>query len=196
MTRSLTPGSLMILALLVGASCSPRSRGADDRVARSSSAERCRGLPARRTPPATRECASPRNSDGTSKALGPAPPSEPGHTLLFRYEDFGPPSMADGLLGSEWWSWEAGGSFERCDAFDVRVVVHDGRRLEDTRARYPTVRGVGDYRLVDRGRALRYLDERIAELGSAETEPEERALVSLRRDLEHTRLTILECLPP
>jgi len=58
------------------------------------------------------ERARPHNSDGSLQQLAPAPLSEPGFTLLFRSEDFGPPAMAHALLGDDWWSWQPGGSLE------------------------------------------------------------------------------------
>ena len=126
----------------------------------------------------------------TSKRSAPAPASEPGTTVLFHLEDFGPPSMQLGLLGDPWWSWERGGSWEPCDQFDIRVVVHRGALDDATRARFATVRGRSDYRYIERDAATRYLDGRIAELA----EPAD-AFGSLRRRLELTRRTIDECVP-
>lgn len=152
---------------------------------------RCRSLPAVPDDAApSRECSAPRNSDGTSKRSAPAPASEPGTTVLFHLEDFGPPSMQLGLLGDPWWSWERGGSWEPCDQFDIRVVVHRGALDDATRARFATVRGRSDYRYIERDAATRYLDGRIAELA----EPAD-AFGSLRRRLELTRRTIDECVP-
>jgi hypothetical protein len=103
--------------------------------------------------------------------------------------------MQLGLVGPEWWSWEAGGSFEPGDAFDVRVVVYAGRSEQDVAARFPTVKGKSDYRPLPRDRALRYLDEKITELGRLSPDPEEYDFGPLRRRLEHTRSVIALCLP-
>lgn len=139
------------------------------------------------------------NSDGTRKKLPPGPPSEPPFTLVLRYDDFGPQASADRLLGPAWWSWEAGGNYEIDDAFDVRVVIYQNRSREAVAARYPTVRAESDYRLVTRTEALRYLDERIAELdgwiAEAKKDPEEHDFRPLRRQLAATRDAIVAGLP-
>src|ERR1700722_5054387 len=125
---------------------------------------RCTDLPTDfATRPAT-DCSKLRNSDGTLKRLPDAPPGERGRIVLFHYDDFGPHGMAHNLLGSEWWSWDRGGSFEPCDEFDVRVVVEEGGATGAPPRRYPTVKGASDYRLVDRESALRYLDSQSADL--------------------------------
>ena len=154
--------------------------------------------PARPRPPAAVRAAdfpAPRNSDGTIKSLSPAPPNEAGHTLVLCFDDFGPPSLQEGLVGSEWWSWEAGGSFEPGDSFDVRVVVFSGRTDAEVQARYTTVKGISDYRRLSRDAALGYLDEKIAELGSLPPDPDEYDFGPLKRRLEATRGVIRECLP-
>jgi hypothetical protein len=199
---------LVTLGLFVTAlGCAPRlPLGQSSDAARAAKATptppgRCRELPDDRRSPwpgaAARaaDCPSPRNSDGTLKRLPDAPSSEPGHTLLFRHADFGPPSLQKGLLGPDWWSWEGGGSFEPCDEFDVRVVVHDGRSLAEVEARFPTIKGKSDYRLITRDDALRHLDASIAELAAEPTGPEEYDFGPLRRELEQTRRLIHSCLP-
>lgn len=147
--------------------------------------------------PQPRDCAAPpsadfpgpKNSDGTAKQLPPALPVRAGEMLMLCYDDFGPQSMAVGLLGSEWWSWEAGGSFEPGDRFDVRVIVHaDGERTA-AEMRYPTERGVADYRIVSRADALAHLDAASIELASETDE----ILVRLRERLLETRATIDRC---
>ena len=115
--------------------------------------------------------------------------------MLFHYDDFGPQAMAGELLGQSWWSWEAGGSFEPCDAFDVRVAVHAKQAAQWVTARYPTVRGESDVRIVARADALLFLDAKIAELLAMPKGPDEYDFGPLRRDLERTRATILACLP-
>lgn len=171
--------------------------------AASTLALRCQELPGGDSasipwPPASARRAdfpSPLNSDGTRKRLPPPPPNEPGHTLLFQYNDFGPQAMQLGLLGQSWWSWEAGGSFAPGDEFDVRVVVYQGRTRKDIERRYPTIKGESDYRLIQRDEALRYLDEQITELEAMSAAPDGYDFGPLRRELEQVRSTILGCLP-
>ena len=137
---------------------------------------------------------SPTNSDGTPKVLAPPPPNVPGHALVLPYEAFGPQAMAAPLLGSDWWSWEAGGSFEPGDSFDVRVVVHHDAPAEEIALRYPTVEKKSDYRLLERDHALRYLGDRIAELRRMMDDDEGIDLRSTLTRLAQTRSTIVECL--
>ena len=135
------------------------------------------------------DCPDNLNSDHTPKRFPAPPPGERGQLVLLHYDDFGPQAMAGQLIGNRWWSWEAGGSFERCDDFDIRVVVFDARAEAKAKARYPTIPGRGDYRLVERDRAIQFLDERIAELAM---DPD---LAHVRLDLQRTRATITTCLP-
>ncbi|MEP7124266.1 MAG: hypothetical protein ABJE95_25285 [Byssovorax sp.] len=157
---------------------------------------RCLELPPRGAEGANPDWPSPRNSDGTLKRLPPGAPGEAGYTVLFHHDDFGAPSMQLGLLGSEWWSWEAGGSFEPGDAFDVRVVVYRERTREALEARFPTVKAKSDYRFVSRAEALGYLDREIVELLGYQAQPDEeydwRPTI---RELEATRRVIVACLP-
>lgn len=104
--------------------------------------------------------------------------------------------MQLGLIGTEWWSWEAGGSYEPGDSFDVRVVVYQGRSARQVEAVYPTVKGQSDYRLLPRAAALQYLDKRIAELDPISTGPGEHDFGPLKRSLQRTRAVIVGCLPP
>lgn len=126
-----------------------------------------------------------KNSDGSPKRLPPGPPSEPPFTLVLAYDDFGPQVLAGQLLGPEWWSWEAGGSWEPDDAFDVRVVVFRGRTRAQVATRYPTVKDRSDYRLVPLRDALRFLDEALAD-------PDVPA--TLRDRLRRTRTRIVDAL--
>lgn len=102
--------------------------------------------------------------------------------------------MAGTLLGSDWWSWEPGGSFEPKDAFDVRVVVYRNRAPAEVEARYPTVRGESDHRLVEHGAALRYLDAQLAELKAMAAADDGSDFGRLAEQLRGTRGTIVECL--
>jgi hypothetical protein len=173
-------------------------RGDDNRppAATTIDPHRCLELPERASEVANPDWPSPRNSDGTLKRLPAGAPGEPGHTVLFRYDDFGAPSMHLGLVGSAWWSWEAGGSFEPGDVFDVRVVVYRERTREALEARFPTVKAKSDYRFVSRADALEYLDREIAELRAFQAQPDEKHdWRPAIRELEITRQVIVACLP-
>lgn len=128
-----------------------------------------------------------KNSDGSPKRLPPSAPSTPPHTLVLAYDDFGPQALAGQLLGPSWWSWEAGGSFEPGDEFDVRVVVYRGRTRAQVEATYPTVKNVSDHRLVPYADAIAFLDEALAD-------PDLPS--SLADDLRATRKRIVDALGP
>jgi hypothetical protein len=113
---------------------------------------------------------------------------------VLRYDDFGPQAMAGQLLGADWWSWEPGGSFEPGDAFDVRVVVYRDRPPAEVVARYPTIRGESDHRLVERAAALRFLDVQLAELRAMSAADDGSDFGRLAEQLRQTRRTIVECL--
>lgn len=125
-----------------------------------------------------------RNSDGSLQVLPPSPPSRPPHTLVLAYDDFGPQALAHGLLGMAWWQWEAGGSWEPGDRFDVRVVVYRGISRAAVEAEYPTIEGHADHRTVTYDDAVAYLERAMVEI---EGEP---SLASLRSRLAatHARL--------
>lgn len=137
-----------------------------------------------------REPAGLRNSDGSPKVLPPGPPSRPPHTLVLAYGDFGPPALASGLLGSEWWQWEGGGSWAIDDAFDVRVVVYRGIPLAAVQADYPTIEGRADYRYVSYEDAIAHFDRSMRELQDAD----EPLLRRLREELAVTRAHVRQAL--
>lgn len=130
----------------------------------------------------------PRNSDGSLQVLPPGPPSRPPHTLVLDYDDFGPQGMAYELLGMEWWQWEAGGSWEMGDRFDVRVVIYRGITEPEVATEYPTVVGHADYRYVSYDEAMAYFEENIAEI---EGEP---SLLRLQEELIATRARVRQSL--
>jgi hypothetical protein len=131
---------------------------------------------------------APRNSDGSAQVLPPGPPARPPHTMVLAYEDFGPQSMAFGLIGMEWWQWEAGGSWEPGDRFDVRVVVYRGLTLAEVRAEYPSVKGRADYRYVSYDEAMEHFERSMAEI---EGEP---SLLRLHGELAATRARVRQSL--
>jgi hypothetical protein len=124
-----------------------------------------------------------------------------GHTVVFSLDDFGPPSLQEGLVGNAWWAWEGGGSFAPTDTFDIRVVVYQGRSAQDLVKAYPTIEGKSDYRFLSRERALQYLDSALAELALPEDQsdlkPGEKPFdfQPLMAQLRATRSNILSCLP-
>ncbi|APR82848.1 Hypothetical protein A7982_08197 [Minicystis rosea] len=148
---------------------------------------------------AFRDCDPARkNSDGTPKRAPAGPPSHPPETLVLAYDDFGPPAAAWELIGSQWWAWEGGGSWERCDDFDIRVVVFRGVPRKQVEMKFPSAqskadlveRGLADYRYVEHKKALAYLDHVLAEIAGT---PE---LASMAESLRATRRRIVDALGP
>ncbi|MBL4683535.1 MAG: serine/threonine protein kinase [Nannocystaceae bacterium] len=105
---------------------------------------------------------SPLNSDGLPQAFPAGLPDLPGRTFTLSYDDFGPQSAAFELIGMRWWQWESGGSWDNDDDFEIPVIVYRGIDRDAVEARYPTVRGKSDYRLVAYDDALRHLDSLLA----------------------------------
>lgn len=91
------------------------------------------------------------------------PASSLPRTLVLGYDAFGPQVVAHELIGYGWNQWKAEGH-QLPDDVEVKVVVYRGLRPGKVRAAYPVVRGRSDYRYVEYGRALRFLDGKIAEL--------------------------------
>jgi hypothetical protein len=74
------------------------------------------------------------------------------------------------------------------------VVVFRGLTPAAVATKYPTVRGKSDHRLLSRDQALRYLDEKIAELAREPRGADDYDFGPLQRRLEETRRIIRACL--
>jgi hypothetical protein len=113
-------------------------------------------------------------------------PQAGGTAALFAYEDFGPPAMADELLGMDWPQWQAHGD-SRPAKYDIKVVVYRNVGLDQVKKQYPVVPEQNkDYRYVEYAQAIRYLDSNIAE----------NALASLTERLKATKAKIVQQLGP
>jgi len=114
--------------------------------------------------------------------------------LVLGYEEFGPQVIAYELIGFGWNQWKAEGH-ELPDDVAVKVVVYRGVRLGKVRAAYPVVRGRGDYRYVEYGRALRFLDRKIAEVEGWKEAKQAAWPVAAEQDqlatLQNTRAAII-----
>src|SRR6185503_18691104 len=78
--------------------------------------------------------------------------------MVLPYSAFGPQVMAYELIGYEWYQWNSQGPDDPATRDTVKVVVYRGVSLDHAKRRFPVVRGVADYRYVEYGRALRYLE--------------------------------------
>ena len=83
--------------------------------------------------------------------------------LIFDYEDFGPQSQVQDLLGSFWRPWSEDDLTEE-DTRNIQIVVYAGMPLGDVKKRYTTDPSKGHvYRYVKYRNAVRYLDKKIEE---------------------------------
>lgn len=130
----------------------------------------------------------PRNSDGSRQVLPPGPPSRPPYTVVLAYDDFGPQALAGTLIGPQWWQWEAGGSWEPEDRFDIRVVVYRGLTAQEVAREYPTVKGEADYRYVTHDQAMAHFARAMAEIKG------EPSLQQLHVQLQATRARVRRAL--
>jgi len=86
------------------------------------------------------------------------PPISP---MVLEYKDFGPPVIANNLIGMDWWQWQRHGD-SRPSTYDIKVVVYKNTSLEYVKKNYPVVpKEEKDYRYVQYSEAIKYLDEHI-----------------------------------
>jgi hypothetical protein len=129
-------------------------------------------------------------------AAGGAPAAETqGHVLVLEYADFGPPSLASGLLGPEWYQWESEGGPDPAAAFHVQVAVYRGISSKEVRRRHPVDPAHGiDFRYVRYDRGLAWLEARLAEL-RRDRAADPALFDSLIGRLEATRVRIRGAFP-
>ena len=123
------------------------------------------------------------------------------HTLILSYGDFGPPSMVYELqIGDAWNQWKNEGH-ELPDDVEIKVVVYRGVALEEVKKQFPVVRGKSDYRYLEYGRAVQFLEQQEKEVqrfkkdeqDAANSEPNlVRVWEELEQTLKNTRRMIVE----
>lgn len=87
------------------------------------------------------------------------------HTML-SYKDFGPPSLASELIGSDFWQWESHGD-SRPKEYPISVVVYRNMELDQVKALFPVIKEKKqDYRYVEHQKAVMFLNGSIEELQS------------------------------
>jgi len=107
------------------------------------------------------------------------------HRLVLPYAAFGPQAMSFETLGFEWWQWQPHGD-SRPRHYDVRVVVYRGLSEAQIRREYPVdAAREKDYRYIEYGKALEYVDANIAEA-------ESDGMTELAGALRRTRRAIVE----
>jgi hypothetical protein len=84
-------------------------------------------------------------------------------TLILDYEDFGPPVVAQEVIGMDWWQWLDHGD-SRPKHYPIKVVVFRGIPLDEVKSSYPVEpEREQDYRYLEYSHAIQYLDKLIAE---------------------------------
>lgn len=127
---------------------------------------------------------------GTGEAAAPV------HVLVLEYADFGPPSLASGLLGPEWYQWESEGGPDSNARFDARVAVYRDISSKEVRRLHPVDRKHSiDFRCVRYDKAIAWLDSRLAEL-RRDRAADPMVFDPLIRLLEITRSRIEKSLAP
>ncbi len=100
--------------------------------------------------------------------------------VVLNYSDFGPPSLCEGLIGSDWWQWQEHGE-SRPSNYDIKVVVYRGYKLKHAQKQYPVIpRRNQDYRYVSYDQAIAFLNDSI----------EEAMLIQLADKLKETKARI------
>ncbi|MBU6955597.1 hypothetical protein [Hahella sp. HN01] len=112
------------------------------------------------------------------------------HYIDLTYQDFGPPSLATDLLGSEWWQWNPHGD-PRPRHYDVHVIVYRSMTENDIRKHFPIDEATEkDYRYLPYTTAINYLDANITALAS----DDESVVQEIREQLIQTRGEIVRAL--
>ena len=83
---------------------------------------------------------------------------------LLDYNDFGPQIIAREVIGMEWWQWQTHGDPDPAAVYPVKVAVYRDIPVTEVQQRYPVKpEQEKDFRYLEYQRALRFLDEKIAE---------------------------------
>lgn len=93
--------------------------------------------------------------------LGGCQRKDPNEVRILEYGDFGPSAAAFKVIGLPFYQWDTHGAEENVKC-NIKVVVYKGP-LDVVKAKYPTVKGEVDYRYVERGDAITFLKDAIAD---------------------------------
>ena len=86
------------------------------------------------------------------------------NTRIFAYEDFGPSALSADVLGNAWWQWENQGDGNPATRYPIKIVVYWNIPLDQVKAAYPVIpEKKQDYRYIERGKALAFLDSAITD---------------------------------
>lgn len=102
------------------------------------------------------------------------------------YNDFGPPALAEPLLGNDYQQWQNHGN-SRPRVYPIGVIVYRNLELEDVQSQFPASKDKQqDYRYIAYDKAVAFLNDAIESL---EKHPEDSP-PSLVARLKQTRATI------
>lgn len=105
---------------------------------------------------------------------------------LFTYEDFGPPAMANELIGMDWWQWQVPEESQPTK-YDIKVVVYRNVKLDAVKKEYPVApEQFKDYRYAEYTQVMSYLDRNI----------QENVIESLTARLKTTKAKVIQQLGP
>jgi hypothetical protein len=83
--------------------------------------------------------------------------------MVLDYADFGPQVIAREIIGMEWWQWQINGDSDSRE-YPIKVIVYKDLPEEKVKRAFPVnPEKQMDYRYVEYGKALVYLDEKIDE---------------------------------
>lgn len=93
--------------------------------------------------------------------------------------------MSYELIGNAWNQWKVEGH-ELPDDVEIKVVVYRGVELEEVKKQFPVLRGKSDYRYVEYGRAVQFLQVNMKEVESYKNAREDANLVRIWEELSRT----------
>ena len=79
--------------------------------------------------------------------------------MLLDYEEFGPPVVANEVLGMDWWPWQEFGD-SRPRKYSIKVAIYRNISLNQVKELYPVEPDKEkDFRYLEYDKALSYLDK-------------------------------------
>lgn len=115
-------------------------------------------------------------------------------TIILKYRDFGPPSLAWETIRMDWWQWDNHGDSDPRSRCNIYVVVYRGIPLDKVKGMYPVRKKINqDFRYLEYSKALEYLDKTIKELSERKND-EVGTFEDLAQELRNTRKKIVDAL--
>ena len=114
--------------------------------------------------------------------------TEKDRLVEFKYKDFGPPALAEPLIGSDYWQWQNHGDSRPKD-YPIGVIVYRDMDLDQVKGKFPVIEDEEqDYRYVTYDKAIEFLNTAIKELEKYSDDMPSK----LANTLKATRDTILK----